>query len=800
MNTNASPMLSLAVDDGYRKPTSPASNELDLREIARVIWRRKLIILGAMLTLTLAAATLLMVLTPKYLATAIVAVNAREQKIVDVESVLAGLPPNAETVQTEIQVLQSRDLAERVVAKLNLNAIAEFNPSLRAPPWYQQFIPASLAAFWKSAESPDTASDTPSVHPDPAIDVFLSKLDVIAIGLSRAISISFKSEDPQIAAAAVNVLADEYIDAQRQTKLEATERANQWLQSRLLALREQAEASQRAVEAYRQKSGLLMSEKEVTLPTMEVSELSSQLAIAQAKRAEAEAQLQQAEVAMRSSSGGGGSVPEVLNSGVIQQLREQEAALMGTAAKLSTQYGSHHVEIVTIKNQLAAIRHELSLEVDRVIDGLRNEVSAAGLRENKLRDHLRELKQQLGTINEAQGELQILQGEATANQVLYDTFLSRYKQTSADDSMQQPDAQLVSRADIPTNPAFPNMKVMLAVSIAGSGCLGLLLAFAREILDDGVRSAEHIYTMGFRALGLVPDVRRTLRRRREPADFVVDASSAFTESIRGVNFGVMLVRSAEHIYTAGFRALGRVPDLRRTLHRRREPADSVVDASSAFTESIRGVNFGVMLANGGFLPKVIMVASSMPGEGKTTLCVAWARLLAMGGKKVVVVDCDLRRPHVHEVIGSSASPGLVDCLIGTATVEEAIRRDSKSAADVICAGTAARDPSTLLGSERMQELLANIVGRYDLTILDSAPVLAVADARVLCRLVDRTVYLVRWGKTRRKAVANGLGQIVEAGGEIAGVVLTLVDVKRHAQYGFSDSGYFYGSLAKYYSS
>jgi succinoglycan biosynthesis transport protein ExoP len=742
-NASSKHLANANTDDNYPSHTDSPGGDLDLLEIGRVIWRRKVIILGTILTLTLAAATLILTLTPKYTAIATVAVNAREQKVVDVESVLAGLPPNAETVQTEIQVLQSRELAARVIDQLHLGQKAEFNPALRPPPWYLQSVPPSLAALLNGKDSSDSASDV--ADPTSAIDIFLGKLDVAAIGQSRAIAISLQSEDPEIATNAVNALADQYIDAQRQTKLQATERANAWLQSRLEALRTQAEASQRAVEAYRRKSGLLMSEKDVTLPTMEVSELSSQLAVAQARRAETEAQLQQAESAVRSSSGAS-SVPEVLSSGLIQRLREQEATLMDTEAQYAAQYGSNYPSIATVRSQLETTRHKLSVEVDRVIAGLRNQVTAAQIWEDKLRSRLSGLKQQVGTTNEAQGELQILQGEANANQTLYDTFLARFKQTSAEDSVQQPDAQVISHADIPSSPTFPKKKLMLAASIAGSAFIGLMLAFAREMLDDGLRSAEQIYAMGFRALCLVPSVKRRFRLRRSPADSLTD------------------------------------------------------NVNSAFAESIRSLNVGVLLANGALTPKMILIASSMPNEGKTTLGVAWARLLAMNGKKVIVVDCDLRRPRVHKTIGSAVGPGLVDCLLGTATIEQAVRRDSKSPADVICAGTAAPDPSALLASEQMKNLLANIAQRYDLAILDSAPVLAVSDARVLCRLVDKTVYLVRWGKTRRKAAANGLGQIAEAGGEIAGVVLTLVDVKRHAQYGFSDSGYFYGSLAKYYSS
>ena len=194
-----------------------------------------------------------------------------------------------------------------------------------------------------------------------------------------------------------------------------------------------------------------------------------------------------------------------------------------------------------------------------------------------------------------------------------------------------------------------------------------------------------------------------------------------------------------------------------------------------------------------------MICSSLPKEGKTTMVVSLARMLASVGQKVIVVDCDLRRPVVHEIFGLSSEPGLIECLSGDAALEEVIQTDQYSGADLVSAGTPVAHSSNHLGSQSMMKVLDALAQRYDFVIIDTAPVMAVSDSLVLSRLVDTTVFLVRWAETRRETAINGLRQIIESGGNVAGVLLTMVDVKEHALYGFGDSGSYTGTIKKYYS-
>jgi capsular exopolysaccharide synthesis family protein len=250
----------------------------------------------------------------------------------------------------------------------------------------------------------------------------------------------------------------------------------------------------------------------------------------------------------------------------------------------------------------------------------------------------------------------------------------------------------------------------------------------------------------------------------------------------------------------GMTALGLVPALKGLKNFRKRPESYILEQpASALGESIRSLRTSLMLTNLDRPPRVIMVTSSVPQEGKTAVSLSLARLFASIGQKVVVVDCDLRRPAAHKSFGLDLVPGLVEHLSGELPLEAVIKQDTHSATWLIPAGRAAANPPELLGSEEMKRLLKRLSENYDLVIVDSAPVLAVSDSLILCRQVDKTVFVVRWARTRRETATRGLRQVLEAGGDVAGVLLTAVDVKKHAQYGYSDSGYYYGRARKYYT-
>jgi capsular exopolysaccharide synthesis family protein len=275
--------------------------------------------------------------------------------------------------------------------------------------------------------------------------------------------------------------------------------------------------------------------------------------------------------------------------------------------------------------------------------------------------------------------------------------------------------------------------------------LGVLLAFVIEHLDFGLRSGEQISRiLGVKSLGLLPRVSKISLVGKAPHDYILDR-----------------------------------PD-------------------SAFGEGIRTLFTNLLLTDVERRPKVIMMASALPHEGKTTVILSLARLLAMVNYRVVVVDCDLRNPTVHKKLGIEPGPGLVECITSGVPIEEVIQEDKASGAHIVRAGTLIRNSPEQLDSDLMQKLLRRLSRQYDMVLLDSAPILAVSDSLFLARLADKTVFLVRWAKTRRAAASMGLEQVLAAKADVAGVLLTMVDVKSHATYGFGDSGVYRGNFQKYY--
>ncbi len=221
--------------------------------------------------------------------------------------------------------------------------------------------------------------------------------------------------------------------------------------------------------------------------------------------------------------------------------------------------------------------------------------------------------------------------------------------------------------------------------------------------------------------------------------------------------------------------------------------------TSAFGESIRTLYTSILLSRVDDPPKSILITSSLPKEGKTVIATCLARLRGAAGQRVVVVDADLRHPKIHRLFDVPVQPGLTDLLAGDASIDDVVHKDKASGAHVIPAGRPVPNPQDLLGSDQMRKFFDALAGSYDLVILDSPPVVAVSDARILSNAVDITIFIVRWADTRREVVSQGIKQIATSGGRLAGVVLSLVNAKKHAGYGYGDSGYYYGSVKKYYT-
>lgn len=719
--------------------------DIDLRELLRKLWRRRRVILGCVFIITALATVVSFQLTPQYSASALVMIEPRESRVVDIEAVLSGLPPDTETINSEIEVIKSRQLAKRVIDRLKLEEDPEFNAALRKKSFWasivniRSYLPADIFPVKRLSEEERALRQTTQV-----IDVFVGKMGVGVKLRSWVIEVSYNSDEAQKSARIVNAIVDLYIVEQLEAKYEATKVATEWLSGRLGVLRQQVEVTERVVANYRREVGLVEGKDSVDVAAQQLSEINTQLVLSTTRRAEAEARLQQVE-RLLSTQNDASSVGEVLSSALIQRLLEQESELIRQSAELTAEYGPKHPRMINAKAEIRDLRAKIGIEVKKILLGLKSEVEVSRAREKSLASTLKRLEGRIGTLSQKQVLLRSLERDADANRVLYETFLARFKEMSGQRELQTPDARVISYSGVPTAPSYPRKSLIVAFAFIGSLAFGVSLVFAIEQLDSGFRSMEQVEAQtNVPALGLVPQVRA--RKDTPPERIVLD-----------------------------------------------EPL-------SAYSESIRNLFVSLMLSNVDKPPKIILITSAMPEEGKSVMSTSLARTVALSGRKTVVIDCDLRRPRIHEALDIQRSPGLVELLAQRAELDDVVQVDEASGAHVITSGEHIANSSDIMGSEQMKRLLVDLGGKYDMVILDSPPVLAVTDARVLSAYADKTVFVVRWEKTRREAAILALRQLKVAGANIAGVVLSKVDVKRHAGYGFADSGYYHGKYKKYYQS
>ncbi len=741
---------------GGERP-SPSTPGTRMRQIGRMFLRRSWLILSVLLVLNGLAVFAISRVTPRYTAEASLIIGPRQAQVMDVKAVIDGLSSDTDVIESELQLLRSRRIAREVVAKLGLDQTAEFNPGDGSPTLRERIVSAvnarmeMLAALLPASWRPAV---TVSSHPTPSAveserdplgrstDALLAHLYVAPKGRSRVIGVSVESADPALAAAAANAVSEGYIENQLRSKLDATEHAHKWLDERVREMRDQVVNADQAAEAYRRKVGIVQG-RNGTLLAEESSALGEKIIQAHVDRANAEARLQVVSAALALPRGILG-LPEAQGSTVVQALRIQENALLQRAAELSHRFGENFPKLAELRSQISDVRSRLRQEVERVADNLREEVRTTQTREEYLKGTLANMRQEVGVGMQGEIELRALQHEADADRALYDRLLARSKETNVESGLQQPDAQMISRAESPELPSFPNPALILPIFFLTSVIVALLLVFAMEHLDHGFSSLEQVEaTLGITALGVVPWLRRSARLRQPPENYILDR-----------------------------------PD-------------------SQYGEGVRSLYTSLRLSDMDQPSKVVLVASALPGEGKTTTVLSLARLMASCGKRVAMIDCDLRRPALHAVFGAPQSPGLTDCLAGRAALSQVLRCDSLSDAWLIAAGSQIQTAPDLFASDAMRQLIATLSEQFDLVLLDSAPVLAVSDTRNLCRLVDKIVFVVRWQATRRFAAQPALRQIIEAGGNVAGVLLSMVDFRRYAR--FADRGFYHPQIRLYLS-
>jgi polysaccharide biosynthesis transport protein len=711
-----------------------------LRSIFARLWHRKYLIIAVTFTLTLAIAVVVANLQSFYRAQAEVAVKPQEMSITDL-NISVTRPLDAAQIETEVQRIRSRGLGRRVVASLNLVEDPEFNAELQPSSGISlSGIKAAVReALSFSSSSGAGSADTGGAGVSAEVKVverFLDRLAVNIVGTSNVIRIAFESTDPIMAAKIANAVASEYVVAQLDAKFDSTRRATEWLEERVSKLREEVKEADEAAEAFRKQAGLLEGQN-APLSSEGISDLNAQLTLAEVELAQATSRLNEME---RLRAQGRNALGRVIESGLWQKLNEEEAELATQAAQLAQEYGDRHPAMIAVQSALTDLRAKIWAEIERVFERARNQVAVGRARVAAMKANLAEQTKEVAVQNAASIKYRTLRQEADVRRTLLDTFLARFNETATKDSYLEPDATIVSEADVPLDPAHPKRTLLMFLGLLFSGTIGLAAAIALELFDSGFRSMDQVErVMGVTPLGLIPRVPGW----REPAEYVLDSpESAYAEAL-----------------------------------------------NAATTSLLMGGNV-----------KSIIITSTLPKEGKSTFALSLARVLAFQGQRICLVDLDLRQPTIHRLANIRLGPGLCDVFAGTCAIEQAITPDEAIGLDIIPAGQAPVVLPQLLRSEKLRQLLHQLKRRWDLLLIDTPPLMAVADARLLVSHVDATVFLVRWASTRREQAMTTLNQLIHAQANVAGVALTMVDVKRHASYDFGDSGYYSRRVSGYYQS
>lgn len=741
-----------------RTPFSGDENIFSLEEILRTFMRRKNMLLATMFLLMGLTTLIVFQLPREYTATVTLEIEPRTNNVLDTQAIFSGLPMDSETTLTEIEILKSFALHAEVVEELNLTQDPEFNSSLEP-----SLLSALSILLGEETETPEKKANRERVE---TATLLSEKITISQIGLSRAIIVSMLSRDPEKAALIANVMADKYLESQLEAKFQEIQRTSVWLNERLGDLEDRVQVSEQAVEAYRQRYGLFTIDGGSSATTEQMTRLNIEIIIARSERAQAQAKLDNIQTLLQ-RPGGTSTAGDVLANELIQTLKAQEAEVLRNIANLQERYGPKHPLMIQTLAEIKDLNAKVELEVSRIIGGLKSNVEVAEVREKTLLSELGKLEANLSVLNQREIQLRQLQREANTNKTLYQDFLTSFKTVAGQQGIQSSDARIVSAAVVPTVPSHPKTFLILAAALLLSGLSGTALIFLVELLDNTFRSTETVESMiGLNTLGIMPEI----GNRKEIRSFI---------------------------------SLWRKPVISRWKMDKKELQKISYYAktapTSSFAEALRNVAVGVSLADIDHPPKVVLVTSSEPREGKSMFAFSLAVIKAVSGKKTIVVDCDLRKPFIHEITDSTRSPGIVNYLKGDATLKDIIRKDKKSGLYYITAGDATNQSANLLGSEKFARLLADLKKQYDFIAVDSPPLMALTDSAILAQKVDGVIFAARWGWTRQNVVKESVKRLQKDRANILGIVLTRVNLKRQAFYGYGDSNYYYSGYSEYYT-
>ncbi len=703
----------------WESEAPPASSTFDATPLEAVL-RHKWAILGLAVLLTALASVVVRRLPVGYDAAASVMVDARKPEVLQDPRVPSSPVFDLDRLRTDMEELRSPAIAQAVVTQLDLTHEPEYCRVEAAG------LTARLRALLHGAGA--GASTPCDVSPEAAAEHVLGAVSASNDGRSYIIKVGATAGSPALASRIANAYAHAFVAGQRQRDIEAATQADSWLTNYLAELSTQVLAADAAVEAYRRQNQLTPLHGE-TVTSQRLSELNSQLTVATAALAEKQAALHQVQAIAKGGSPLDASAPAVLASPLIQQLIGRQSDLLAAHAQLRTRYGDAHPEVQATAAQLDKLGRSIQGEIGRTIAGLGDEVAALAARRASIAADVGQLQVQTGDQGTAGMRLQELQRDADADHRLYESMTTRLHEVDAERHMQWPASSVVVEATPPKVASFPRVNMMLAGTFMMSLGLGGFLAFLFSLTSRVFRDVDQVEReTGARVLGLFPRP----PRRSSPVSMVLDQPGSLETE------------------TLGF----------------------------VLANLMRGT------PEGSEKGRMIMVSSALPGEGKSSFTVALGQVAARAGLSVLVVDCDMRSLGATRILkaesalAAGASGERSTAVVGASAVPVAIER---SGMHLLAMEACVPDARRLLGSSDLSAILRRLHAQYDLVLIDTPPILAVADALALAPLTHEMLLVLDWRQTPRHQVSATMKAMRRHNVDVAGIVLSKVDLRQFAK-------------------
>jgi capsular exopolysaccharide synthesis family protein len=720
---------------------------INIRDYFDVVLKRRWVIIACFVIVCVTVAIGTFMTRPVYKSTVRISIERENPNVVGFEEVLQLDASQSDYLLSQVDILQSRSLANNVILSMNLEESPEFKiPEEQEDPGWLASAKEWLTSLKESVTDfirglfIKTDKTAGKIREEgiysPLVGTYLQRLSVEPVRRTRLLDISFEGYNPGLVAEIANSHVQAYIDKNLELKFQAAQDAIVWLNQKLVGVKEKLKESEDALQRFKEQEDIVSLGDIVTLNTsgdsiihQKVSELNSALTAARIERIN----LETTRNALKDIKGSRNlieSFPKVIDNNLVNDLKSSLAATLRKKSELQEKYGGKHPAMVAINAEIRQQEEKIAEEIKKIARSISTQYDIALDREKSLREELEREKNRAKDLTKKSLQFAVLQREVESNKQLYDTLITRVKETSLTSGLNTSNIKIIDRAEVPVNPVKPKKKMNLLLGLVVGLGLGVGLAFFLEYLDDSIESPEDIEKhLGVPFLG--------------PMGYVKNANNG------SPNWELF----------------------------------SYYDPKSHVSESVRNIRTNLSFRLKGQGEKSFAVTSTNPSEGKTLFSSNIAILFANMGKKTVFVGTDMRKPRSYKIFGVEKSPGLSDALIGEISFEDAVRKTEISGLSYIPSGTTPPNPAELLTSDKMAELHAYLKENFDIIVYDTPPVMSVTDALIVTQISGNVVVVVESGSTDRKAAKHALRQLAEVEAKILGIVLNEAKVAKDRYYG-----------------